>query len=70
LYLFTDGLTDLLGGPKRRRITTPAFMNWLAEINLLPVAQREDELKVRIQNWKGDAPQADDILISGIEFLD
>lgn len=70
VYLFTDGLTDLLGGPKRRRITTPVFYNWLAEINLLPDDLREAELKHRIQTWRGDSPQADDILIAGIEFRD
>jgi len=70
VYLFTDGLTDLLGGPKRRRITTPAFLNWLAEVNLIEFELREMELKQKIQNWKADFPQADDILISGIEFLD
>lgn len=70
VYMFTDGLTDLLGGPKRRRVTTPVFFNWLAEINLLPDDLREAELKHRIQTWRGDSPQADDILIAGIEFRD
>jgi serine phosphatase RsbU (regulator of sigma subunit)/tetratricopeptide (TPR) repeat protein len=68
VYLFTDGLTDLLGGPKRRRITTPVFLSWLKEVNLLPEDLRASELKHRIQTWRQDSPQADDILLAGIEF--
>lgn len=68
LYLFTDGMTDLLGGPKKRRITTPVFLKWLEEIQALPDDLRESELLFRIQNWRKDAPQADDMLLAGIEF--
>jgi serine phosphatase RsbU (regulator of sigma subunit)/Tfp pilus assembly protein PilF len=68
-YLFSDGMTDWLGGEKRRRITTPVFLQWLEASSSLPFDQRSAALEDQMAQWQRNTPQADDALLAVFEVL-
>jgi serine phosphatase RsbU (regulator of sigma subunit) len=66
IFMFTDGITDQLGGPKKRKITSMGIQKIIE-------AQREhtpDELMQKIMQkfdtWKGQNKQVDDVIITCI----
>lgn len=68
-YVFSDGMTDWLGGEKKRRITTPVFLKWLEESSLLPFDQRRHAIEQNLLNWQKNTAQVDDALLFGFELF-
>lgn len=66
IYLFTDGFPDQFGGPNHRKFGTKQLRELLVEINALPVAAQYQRLSEAYDNWKGQTPQIDDVLLVGI----
>jgi ligand-binding sensor domain-containing protein/serine phosphatase RsbU (regulator of sigma subunit) len=67
-YIFTDGYCDQFGGPKDNK-----FMECNFEELLLSVQERDMQeqcriLEATIEDWKGETPQLDDMLVIGIRF--
>lgn len=67
IYTFTDGFTDQIGGPNRKKFKIGALKNLLVEISHLPMAKQKQHLQNTISQWKGASPQLDDILIMGVK---
>ena len=68
VYCASDGYQDQFGGPKGRKFMRKQLRQLLGEISALPVGRQEEELRKRIEDWRGTAgeEQVDDILICGV----
>lgn len=67
-YIFTDGYHDQLGGKRHTKFLLKNFKNILVEIAQKPVEQQKKILIERINLWKNDFPQTDDMLVIGIRI--
>jgi serine phosphatase RsbU (regulator of sigma subunit)/Tfp pilus assembly protein PilF len=68
-YVFSDGMTDWLGGAKKRRITTPIFLQWLEAASALPFDERKHAIEQNLLGWQKNTAQADDALLAGFEVF-
>jgi serine phosphatase RsbU (regulator of sigma subunit) len=68
IYLFSDGLTDLIGGPEERKLTYKNLENKLVEIKKEPMSFQKKEIEKLIERWQGVNPAVDDILVLGFTF--
>ena len=67
--LYTDGVTDFYGGPKKRKLGTPGFLEWLQNtIDDQPGGQVL-QLENLLFNWQGNVRQVDDLLLVCAEPL-
>ncbi|MCH8331444.1 MAG: SpoIIE family protein phosphatase [Bacteroidetes bacterium] len=66
IYSFTDGFADQFGGPDNRKFSLKRFRDLLVEISSLSVDNQYQELESRLNAWKGEDGQLDDILVIGI----
>ncbi len=67
-YLLSDGYEDQFGGEKNKKFMKKNLKTMLLEIYDKPVAQQKQILDERIEAWKGDYEQTDDILIVGFRW--
>jgi serine phosphatase RsbU (regulator of sigma subunit) len=67
VYLFTDGYVDQIGGSERKTFKAKKFKELLLDIHRLPVNEQKQILERKIEEWKGDLEQTDDILVIGIK---
>ncbi len=68
LYFYTDGVQDQHGGPLGRRWGSKAWIEYLRDLQNLPLPAQRQTLLSTIRSWQGDHKQTDDILIVGIEI--
>ena len=66
LYLFSDGFADQFGGPENKKFMSRRFQELLLEIHSRPVDVQKELLISKLQEWKGNNEQVDDILVIGI----
>jgi serine phosphatase RsbU (regulator of sigma subunit) len=66
VYLFSDGYPDQFGGPDNKKFMFRRFQELLREVHPLPMAQQKEILLQRLNEWKGENEQVDDILVIGI----
>ncbi len=66
LYLFTDGMTDQMGGPKGRKLMQKGLREYLLSIAHLPPHQQGEALRTFFEAWRGENNQMDDVTIIGI----
>lgn len=69
VYIFSDGYADQFGGPQDKKYKYGPFKELLVEISDRPMEKQKKELDRVIEDWKGDLPQVDDILVFGIRFI-
>ena len=67
LYLFTDGYADQFGGKENKKMKPKPFKKLLLNINHLDMNEQRKELLEKLNEWKGDFEQIDDICIIGIK---
>ncbi|MCK5171345.1 MAG: SpoIIE family protein phosphatase [Bacteroidales bacterium] len=65
-YIFSDGYQDQFGGEDGRKFKTKNFKQFLLDIHKKPMAEQREILDKRIDEWRGDWEQIDDIIILGI----
>ncbi len=65
-YLFTDGYADQFGGPKGKKFKYQQLEDLLVEHSSEPMAVQKQRLNDKLEDWKGELEQIDDILIIGI----
>ncbi|MDW8296092.1 MAG: tetratricopeptide repeat protein [Raineya sp.] len=68
IFIFSDGFTDQFGGEKNKKIGSKNFRNWLKESASLPIQEQGKWLNEKLQSWKKNEPQTDDITLIGIEI--
>jgi PAS domain S-box-containing protein len=68
LYFYSDGVQDQLGGPEGKRWGTRAWLEYLRDLQNLPLPQQKQTLENTIHSWQGENRQTDDILVIGIEI--
>jgi serine phosphatase RsbU (regulator of sigma subunit) len=67
-YMFSDGYEDQFGGPKHHKFMRKSFKKLLLQIHHLPMDEQKQSLEKTLENWKGNLPQIDDILIIGFSI--
>lgn len=65
-YLFTDGLADQFGGPKKKKFMYKRLKENISAIHNLSLTEQEKALTVAFKDWKGTIDQVDDITVIGI----
>lgn len=68
IYLLSDGYADQFGGKKGKKFMYKSLKELLVKINSLPMNEQETILNNNLMEWKGNYPQLDDIIMSGIRF--
>ncbi|HEX3010089.1 MAG TPA: two-component regulator propeller domain-containing protein [Bacteroidales bacterium] len=66
-YLFSDGYADQFGGPEGKKFKYRRFRHLLLTIHKFPMEEQQQLLEERLESWKGNLEQVDDILIIGIK---
>ena len=64
-YLYSDGLQDQFGGPKAKKLLKKGLLNWLQGVSAVSENQRSAFLDEKLNNWKKDLVQIDDICLVG-----
>jgi len=67
-YLFSDGYADQFGGPKGKKFMYKPFRRLLSEISDKPMEAQKQALDVKIEEWRGDIEQVDDIVVLGVRI--
>lgn len=67
VYLFSDGYVDQMGGPQRKTFRSHRFRSLLLEIQDQNMKQQKSILMDRMESWKGNVEQIDDILVLGFK---
>jgi serine phosphatase RsbU (regulator of sigma subunit) len=68
VYLFSDGFADQFGGPEGKKFKYQPFRNLLLNISNLPMHIQKNELFKKFNEWKGNLPQLDDVLMFGFRY--
>lgn len=72
VYLFSDGYLDQFGGPNvdtgGKKYKKGKFRKLILELKDLSMPAQKDKLAKEIEEWKGELPQTDDIVIIGLKF--
>jgi len=68
IYMFSDGYCDQFGGPDIKKYKIKNLKKVLSEIHMLNMSEQKKIIKQNLDDWKGDLPQIDDILMMGIKI--
>ncbi len=67
-YLFSDGYKDQFGGDFDKKFLTQHFYCTLLEIHELPMLTQKEILEKKLNEWKKDNIQTDDITVVGFRL--
>ena len=67
-YIFTDGYADQFGGPHEKKFMYRQFRDLLIEIQDKDMHEQKAILEQRIEEWKGDLEQIDDVCVMGFRI--
>ncbi|MCW8897716.1 MAG: tetratricopeptide repeat protein [Flavobacteriales bacterium] len=67
IYLFSDGYPDQFGGEKGKKFKYKPFKELIIESSSTSLENQKEVLSKKIENWKGQLEQVDDICIIGIK---
>lgn len=68
VYLFTDGYKDQFGGSRGKKFKAVRLKKFLLSIQEYSMEEQKQMLDDRIERWKGEDEQIDDILAMGVRF--
>ena len=68
IYMFSDGYCDQFGGDQLKKYKKKNLKKLLLEICDFSMTEQKRILEQTLDNWKGDLPQVDDILVFGIRI--
>ena len=66
LYIFSDGYIDQSGGKDNKRFSSTRFKKMLLDIHDQAMYEQKEVLEKVLNEWMGDNPQRDDILVIGV----
>lgn len=67
-YMSSDGYEDQFGGPDGKKFKAKQFKQLLLEIHNQPMETQKEILEKRFEEWKGDLPQIDDVVVIGLKI--
>lgn len=70
VYLFTDGFTDQIGGPKTKKLKNRLLKSWLVETSQKAGMEQKVDLMYRMDNWQGAQEQTDDRMLFSFTYHD
>ncbi len=65
--MFTDGLSDQMGGAHKRKLSTRKLTEWILEVMNEPEINQYDALDEKMRDWQGNNRQLDDMLLWAIK---
>lgn len=68
IYIFSDGYADQFGGIKGKKFMYRQFRETLLSIKDLPLEEQGSILNEKIERWRGNYEQIDDILVIGVRI--
>lgn len=66
VFIFSDGYADQFGGPKGKKLMYKTFREILLSIYQELTDKQREILDKKLQQWKGNLEQVDDILVIGL----
>jgi serine phosphatase RsbU (regulator of sigma subunit) len=67
-YIFSDGYADQFGGPKEKKFMSMQLKENLVEMAGKPMLQQGERLNEIFEEWRGDNPQVDDVILIGVKY--
>lgn len=68
IYMFSDGYADQFGGPYKRKMKLMGLNELLDQTCLMSIDEQKAEISDFFDEWKGNTPQMDDVLLIGLEY--
>jgi serine phosphatase RsbU (regulator of sigma subunit)/CheY-like chemotaxis protein len=68
LFLFSDGITDQIGGPDERKYSTKRFLEHVEATHAIDFQQQCIQLQEAFFEWKGEYEQMDDVMLLAFEW--
>jgi serine phosphatase RsbU (regulator of sigma subunit) len=68
IYMFSDGYADQFGGEKGKKFMVKRMDELILGMQHLDMEEQERLMDERLEQWRGDYQQVDDILVIGIRF--
>lgn len=65
-YIFSDGFVDQFGGEKNMKFKSRRFKELLITLQEKSLLEQKEILDVTVDEWRGEIPQVDDIIIVGV----
>jgi serine phosphatase RsbU (regulator of sigma subunit)/Tfp pilus assembly protein PilF len=65
-YIFSDGFVDQFGGEKNMKFKSRRYKELLVELQEKSMEEQGEILDKTVDEWRGDIPQVDDIIIVGV----
>jgi serine phosphatase RsbU (regulator of sigma subunit) len=66
-YVYSDGLTDQIGGPENKKYMTNSLKEIILENPTLSMANMKILINQSFENWKGSNKQIDDVVLIGFK---
>ena len=66
IVLFTDGFADQFGGEKGGKFKYVALRELLINIQSSSITEHEQKLSEKLETWRGENEQIDDVCIVGV----
>jgi serine phosphatase RsbU (regulator of sigma subunit) len=67
IYTWTDGLPDMMGGEKSKKLKTSGVITQLNQIVHLPLSEQQSALQAFISSWQMGTEQIDDITLTCVK---
>ena len=67
-YLFSDGFYDQFGEITDKKLKYKQFRHIIQSLAGMSMAMQKECLEYSFMEWKGNAPQVDDLLVMGFQF--
>ncbi len=68
LFLFSDGITDQMGGSKNKKYSSKRLKNFLQIIAPLDAGLQRKKMHTEFEEWQASEEQTDDVLLISIKF--
>ena len=67
-YIFSDGFADQFGGPNQKKFMTNQLRETLVAMAGKPMLKQGEKLNGIFEEWRGDSPQVDDVMLIGVRY--